>query len=124
MHTTKTFREENPYTLLSIMQENAFATLITTDEKGRPVASQLPFLIKQKGDDIILAAHFAKANPQWKHLESNAEVLVSFQGPHCYISPSWYEKAGVPTWDYVTVQAYGSVNVLIIPKKQGNSLRI
>jgi transcriptional regulator len=111
MHINSAFRIDNPDTLLKIMQENAFATLITTDEKGRPVATQLPFLIKQKNNKIVLMAHFAKANPQWKHLESNAQVLVSFQGPHCYVSPSWYEKQGVPTWDYVAVQAYGSAKI-------------
>jgi transcriptional regulator len=117
MHITSTFKEDNPEALLKIMRENAFATIITTDENGRPIASQLPFLIKQDGDKILLQAHFAKANSQWKHLESNAEVLVSFQGPHCYISPSWYEKASVPTWDYVTVQAYGSAKVFDNPEK-------
>jgi transcriptional regulator len=89
------------------MRENAFATIITTDENNLPVATTLPFLVKQNNDEIILQAHFAKANPQWKHLEKNAQVLVLFQGPHCYISPSWYTNPGVPTWDYVTVHAYG-----------------
>ena len=93
------------------MQENAFASIITTDDEGKPVATQLPFLIKQKNDTIILQAHFAKANTQWKHLESNSQVLVSFQGPHCYVSPSWYDKSGVPTWDYVTVQIYGTARL-------------
>jgi transcriptional regulator len=115
MHINSAFRIDNPDTLLKIMQENAFATLITTDEKGRPVATQLPFLIKQKNNKIVLMAHFAKANPQWKHLESNAQVLVSFQGPHCYVSPSWYEKQGVPTWDYVAVQAYGNAKIFDSP---------
>ncbi len=93
------------------MQENAFATIITTDEHGAPVATPLPFLVKKDGDKIKLQAHFAKANPQWKHLESNSNVLVIFNGPHCYISPSWYKNSGVPTWDYVTVHAYGSAKL-------------
>jgi transcriptional regulator len=107
MHTSKTFKENDPAALLKIMQENAFATIITNDDEGKPVATQLPFLVKQKDDQIILQAHFAKVNPQWKHLEENSQVLVSFQGPHCYISPSWYDDSSVPTWDYVTVQVYG-----------------
>ncbi len=111
MHTTRLFQETNPDTLLKVMRENAFATLITTDEEGRPVATQLPFIIKQKNDQIILQAHFAKVNSQWKHLKENAQVLVSFQGPHCYISPSWYKNSGVPTWDYVTVQVYGTAKL-------------
>jgi len=112
MHITSAFKEENSDILLKIMRENAFATLITTDTKGRPVATQLPFLIKQEGDHILLQAHFAKVNPQWKHLDNNDEVLVTFQGPHCYISPSWYKKVGVPTWDYVSIQAYGPAKVI------------
>ena len=31
-----------------------------------------------------------------------------FQGPHTYISPSWYVKPeNVPTWNYTVVHAYG-----------------
>ncbi len=93
------------------MRDNAFATIITTDENGKPIATQLPFLVKQSDNKIKLEAHFAKVNPQWKQLENNAQVLVIFQGPHCYISPSWYDEAGVPTWDYVTVQTYGSAKL-------------
>jgi transcriptional regulator len=107
MHTTKAFKVDDPDSLLQIMRENAFATLITNDVNGRPTATQLPFLIKEVAGNIILQAHFAKANPQWKQLETNQLVLVIFNGPHCYISPTWYENAGVPTWDYVTVQSYG-----------------
>ena len=116
MHISSTFKEDNTDTLLKIMQENAFATIITTDEKGRPVATQLPFLIKNEDNKLLLTAHFAKVNPQWKHLEGNAQVLVTFQGPHCYISPSWYKNNGVPTWDYVTVQAYGSAKIFDNPR--------
>jgi len=111
MHLPKYFLEDKPETLLGIMQENAFATIVTTDEEGLPVATPLPFLIKNDNDNIVLQAHFAKSNPQWKQLENNKQVLVIFNGPHCYISPSWYKKSGVPTWDYVTVHAYGTAKV-------------
>ena len=107
MHTPSFFKEENPEKLLNIMQENAFATLITTDENGLPVATPIPFIIKKDKKGIKLQAHFAKSNPQWKHLQSEKQVLVIFSGPHCYISPTGYKKQGVPTWNYVTVHAYG-----------------
>ena len=105
MFIPDTFREEDQDTLIQIMNENAFATLITTDESGLPVATPLPFLIALNEDTIMLQAHMAQRNEQWKHLETNPKVLVIFQGPHCYISPSWYKKPGVPTWDYVTGHA-------------------
>ena len=107
MYIPSAFKIDKTNELMQIMRENAFATVITTDENNLPVATSLPFLIQQDADKIILKAHFAKANPQWKHLEKNAQVLVIFQGPHCYVSPSWYKSPGVPTWDYVTVHAYG-----------------
>lgn len=111
MHIPSSFIEDNPETLLQIMRENAFATLVTSDENGLPVATPLPFLIEQKDNKVKLLAHFAKSNSQWKHLEQNKTVLVIFNGPHCYISPSWYKNAGVPTWDYVSVHAYGTAKL-------------
>jgi transcriptional regulator len=39
--------------------------------------------------------------------------LVIFQGPHTYISPSWYEvELSVPTWNYAIVHAYGRPRTL------------
>ena len=111
MHVPSVFKEDNPEVLLKIMNDNAFATLVTTDENNLPVATQLPFLIKKNEKGIKLLAHFAKNNPQWEHLNSKKPVLVIFNGPHCYISPSWYQKSGVPTWNYVTIHAYGTPTI-------------
>ena len=111
MHIPAPFREKNTDYLFNIMQENPFATLVTADPEGCPVATSLPFLIKKTDENISLQAHFAKSNPQWKQLTQSKPVLVIFNGPHCYISPSWYKKPGVPTWDYVTVHAYGKATL-------------
>lgn len=52
----------------------------------------------------------ARANPQSAMLEG--EALVIFQGPHAYVSPSWYQdRATAPTWNYVAVHCYGRVRV-------------
>ncbi|GMA52424.1 hypothetical protein GCM10025857_37810 [Alicyclobacillus contaminans] len=60
----------------------------------------------------MLLAHLAKANPQWRTLHGQS-ALVVFQGPHAYISPSWYETpASVPTWNYVAVHVYGTCQVV------------
>jgi len=48
---------------IRFMQRYSFATIISVKD-GLPVATHLPFLIKEKGDKIILSSHFAKANPQ------------------------------------------------------------
>ena len=42
--------------------------------------------------------------PPWTATDS----LVIFQGPHHYVSPSWYvDSPAVPTWNYGVVHAHG-----------------
>jgi transcriptional regulator len=107
MYIPSFFSETDEENLLAFMREFNFATLVTA-ENDFPTATHLPFIIeKGKGGKIILLAHMAKANSQWKELE-NKEVLVIFQQPHAYVSPLLYgEKNNVPTWNYVAVHAYG-----------------
>ena len=55
----------------------------------------------------------ARANPQWQHFATGAEVLVIFTGPHAYISPAWYvTEPAVPTWNYTAVHAYGIPHIV------------
>ena len=54
----------------------------------------------------------AYGNPQWRTFETCEDVLVIFQGPHSYISSSWYEHAEVPTWNYQAVHIYGKASIL------------
>ena len=108
MYIPKAFREDDINTLHNLMQEYSFATLITQHE-GVPFATHLPFLLDtQRGPHGTLLAHMARANTQWHDFNSEQEVLTIFQGPHAYISPSWYEvELSVPTWNYAVVHAYG-----------------
>ena len=108
MYIPNAFREDDLNTLHKFMREYSFATLITQHE-GVPFATHLPFILDaQRGPSGTLLAHMARANPQWHDFNSEQEVLVIFQGPHAYISPSWYEvELSVPTWNYATVHAYG-----------------
>jgi len=108
MYIPKAFREDDLNTLHKLIREYSFATLITQHE-GVPFATHLPFILDaQRGQHGSLLAHMARANPQWHDFASEQEVLVIFQGPHAYVSPSWYEvELSVPTWNYAVVHAYG-----------------
>ncbi|TCP55731.1 PaiB family negative transcriptional regulator [Tumebacillus sp. BK434] len=93
----------------NVIQENSFATLFSM-HNGVPFATHLPLTLNK--DKTHLYGHFARPNPQWKDIQ-NQQVLTVFHGPHCYISPSWYEtNKAVPTWNYVTVHVYGKVELL------------
>jgi len=113
MYIPKAFREDDLNTLHKFMREYSFATLITQHE-GVPFATHLPFILDaQRGQNGSLLAHMARANPQWHDFASEQEVLVIFQGPHAYVSPSWYEvELSVPTWNYAVVHAYGIPRLL------------
>lgn len=93
------------------MKSNPFALLITAHEH-RPLATHIPLEIREEEGKIYATGHIAYGNKQKKTLENNRDVLLIFQGPHAYVSSSWYEGEEVPTWDYLAVHAYGTARVL------------
>jgi transcriptional regulator len=117
MYLPRHFLEQDSERLLSLMRRFSFATLVTVDE-GTPFASHLPILVEpgSQGSPGRLLGHMAKANPQWRALSGEKDVLVIFQGPHTYVSPSWYvTEPSVPTWNYAVVHAYGRPHVITEP---------
>lgn len=112
MFIPRHFKVTDKAEIMNFIEENSFGTIITTDEEGKPVATHLPFLLNKIGEDYYLTSHFAYGNMQWKSLENNERVLVIFQGPHAYVSSSWYGHENVPTWNYQAVHIYGKANIL------------
>lgn len=103
---------ENEPEIIEFIKKNAFATLVTQVE-GKPWATHLPFVLDQDSEgNPILSGHVAKANSQWKSITDQEEVLVIFQGPHAYISSSWYNHENVPTWNYLAVHVYGKIRYI------------
>jgi transcriptional regulator len=113
MYVPAHFQAADRAKIEAIMRDHSFATIVTLDS-GSPFASHVPILFfPHRGANGVLAGHVARANPQWRHLATNQEVLVIFQGPHGYVSPNWYQtKPAVPTWNYVAVHAYGVPRLL------------
>lgn len=96
-----------------MMKSYPFALLVTVDEH-RPLATHIPLEIREDEGKIFATGHIAYGNMQKKTLDNNSDVLLIFQGPHAYISSSWYEREEVPTWDYLAVYAYGTARVLTL----------
>jgi transcriptional regulator len=113
MYLPKSFQIEDLPELHAFMRAYNFASLVT-QHAGAPFASHLPFTLDaERGAHGTLLAHMARANPQWRDFAAGGEALVIFQGPHAYISPSWYEThPSVPTWNYAVVHAYGVPRVV------------
>jgi transcriptional regulator len=95
--------------IYDIIETYSFATLFS-QHNGETYATHLPLILKKS--ENALYGHFARPNEQWKDAE-NQQVLVVFQGPHCYISPSWYETTKtVPTWNYLSIHLYGKLEII------------
>lgn len=109
MYIPEPFREDDQETLGALVDRYPFGALVSSRE-GVPAASHVPFIYDRKAHTLL--AHVARANPQWRDFSGDAKVLVIFQGPHAYISPSWYVDPGVPTWNYTAVHVYGAVRTL------------
>ena len=125
MYIPKAFREDDISAIHTLIREYSFAALITQRE-GVPFATHLPFMLDaERGPNGTLLAHMARANPQWHDFASAQEVLVIFQGPHAYISPSWYEvELSVPTWNYAVAHAYGLPRLIEDQEKLYDLLKI
>jgi transcriptional regulator len=102
--------------LIEAMQSYSFAILFgpqSTPEFPAPLAAtHLPLVVKDEGEHGLIEGHFAKANRHWQSL-AGRETLVVFPGPHSYVSPTNYvEELSVPTWNYIAVHAYGTLQLV------------
>ncbi|MFO1317782.1 MAG: FMN-binding negative transcriptional regulator [Burkholderiales bacterium] len=104
------FATDDRDAMARLMHDHPFATVITF-AGGELHVSHVPLLhVAEGGPHGTLIGHFARANPHWRHAEGVASLVV-FQGPHAYVSPSWYTapERMVPTWNYVAVHAHGAL---------------
>ncbi|WP_043931208.1 FMN-binding negative transcriptional regulator [Bacillus sp. EB01] len=111
MYVPKFFKVTDVNEIWDFVQTNSFGTLVTTDG-GKPIATHLPLGVVKKGDDCYVTGHIAYGNPQWRTFTTCDSGLVMFQGPHAYVSSSWYSHENVPTWNYQAVHMYGKVVIL------------
>ncbi|MFD1737952.1 FMN-binding negative transcriptional regulator [Bacillus salitolerans] len=109
MYIPKHYEITDEDVIYDYIEKNSFAILFS-QHNGEPYATHLPLQLNR--DEKELYGHIARPNEQWKDAE-NQQVLAVFQGPHCYISPSWYETTrAVPTWNYVSIHVYGKMEII------------
>jgi transcriptional regulator len=110
MYDIPYFKAEHPEEVLAFMKAHTFALVCGVDGKGNPVATQIPLLIEQRGDQLFLQGHFMKKQDHTNAFLQNPNVLVVFSGAHTYVSASWYENKKIAsTWNYQSVQVAGRI---------------
>lgn len=122
MLISNSFKFDDQSEQIAFMKRYSFATIITS-HNNLPIATQLPFVINEVNGKVLISGHFAQANEQVKYIEQYTSLII-FTEPHAYISPSHYEKhESVPTWDYISVQAYGKANIISDEKAKEQALK-
>jgi transcriptional regulator len=110
------FAEDRTEVLHELIRVHPLATLVHGGAEGL-AADHIPLMLHQAADGrITMRGHVARANPLWSAADTQT-VLAVFQGPHAYISPSWYASKAehgkvVPTWNYAVVHVYGVLTAI------------
>lgn len=111
MYIPQQYQNENLKEVKEFIVNNSFGILIN-HINGKPWATHIPLeLDKDSYGNDILVGHISKGNPQWKYFAEDTEVLCIFNGPHSYVSSSWYVDEEVPTWNYIAVHIYGLLKI-------------
>lgn len=113
MYTPPAFRVSDTAQIHDLIREARTATLVMATADGLKATLLPMLLVPDEGPLGTLYAHLAKANEQWRHAPQG-EALAIFNGPEAYVTPNWYATKQethkvVPTWNYVSVHAYGAV---------------
>lgn len=109
MHIKEAFDLTDVELARSIVRAHPFATIVTHDLR----ATHMPCLLDEDAGGIVILGHVARPDPVSEALVE--PLLLIFQGPHGYVSASWYESDTIPTWNHVTLHVTGAPELLDDP---------
>ncbi|MGH4033333.1 FMN-binding negative transcriptional regulator [Actinomycetota bacterium Odt1-20B] len=117
MFVPEPFREPDSSWMSDLMRLNPMAIMVSNGaEDGVPYATHLPVIADpemtgEHGDRLEgyrLVGHMNRENPHWEALQTGSQVLLTFSGPHAYVSPTVYQfNPAAPTWDFTAVHVHG-----------------
>jgi transcriptional regulator len=92
--------------VLAFMQSHPFVTICGVTDEGWPVATQVPVLVNNNEEDIVITGHLMRKQMHTQAFEKKNKVFIIFQGEHSYVSASWYtQPLQASTWNYMAVHA-------------------
>jgi transcriptional regulator len=81
-------------------------------------------VLEERGEALVLWGHCAKPNAHWRYLQARPQAVVSFQGPHAYLSPGVYpDLARVPSWNYLAVHCTVEARLVETPAEKDELLK-
>lgn len=109
MYKMPEFTESDQQAVRDFIYQHPFVVL-TGCNNNIPVATQVPVLIHEQDEKMVLRGHIMRKTDHHLAFETNPQVLVLFTGPQCYVSASWYSQRNIgSTWNYMTVHGRGTI---------------
>lgn len=113
MYNLPAFKENDKAVLLAFIRQHPFAFMAGCDEDCKPVATQIPVFMEERGDAFFLSGHMMRNTDHHKAFAKNQAVLCVFTGPHAYVSATWYRNPHqASTWNYMSVHVKGNIAFL------------
>lgn len=113
MYNLPYFKEEDKDEVLKFMHAHSFVMLCGSDNRGNPMVTQVPVLIREVAGKIFLEGHVMKNTDHHKAFVQNPNALAVFTGAHAYVSASWYSNpVQASTWNYQSVHVRGKLRFL------------
>lgn len=111
MRNAPSYMMTDPEEVKRLIRGNPWATFVSHTSNGL-IASHYPVLLDENAEGITILSHFGRPDEKLHELGEH-EMLVIIQGPHDYVSASWYEPGDlVATWNHVTAHLYGIPEIL------------
>lgn len=124
MYLPLQFNSKDRSLAFELMRAHPFASLISNDDAGLPFVTHLPLHLIESATKTTLLGHVAKPNPHWRFLKDRPRSVVTFLGPHAYLSPQVYpDLVRVPTWNYLAVHCTVQAKILDEPEAKDALLK-
>ena len=124
MYQPPQFKSADRVQAADIVRAHPFASLISNDDDGLPFITHMPLHLDEQGDLWTLWGHCAKLNPHWRYLQARPRAVVTFLGPHAYLSPQVYpDLARVPSWNYLAVHCTVETTLVDEPQAKDRLLK-
>ena len=124
MYLPPQFNSKNNLDAAKVMRAHPFASLISVNDAGLPFVSHIPLHLVERDGQGVLLGHVAKLNPHWRYLKARPQALVTFMGPHAYLSPRVYpDLTRVPSWNYLAVHCTVQATLIKDPAEKDQLLK-
>lgn len=130
MYLPSQFNSKNNSDATELMRAHPFASLISVDDAGLPFVSHIPLHLEERPstgseqENSVLLGHVARSNPHWRYLKARPQAVVTFMGPHAYLSPRVYpDLVRVPSWNYLAVHCTVQAALIEDPTEKDKLLK-